>query len=40
MQELCNAWATASGLDDSPYFQKTLRLLYMMVAGGMFVRPG
>jgi endo-1,4-beta-D-glucanase Y len=40
MQELCNAWASASGLDDSPYFQKTLRLLYMMVAGGMFVRPG
>lgn len=40
MQELCNAWANASGLDDSPYFQKTLRLLYMMVAGGMFVRPG
>ncbi len=39
MQELCNAWANASDLDDSPYFQKTLRLLYLMVAGGKFVRP-
>lgn len=40
MQELCNAWAAPSTtLDDSPYFQKTLRLLYLMVAGGKFIRP-
>ncbi|HSC85745.1 MAG TPA: glycosyl hydrolase family 8 [Polyangiaceae bacterium] len=40
MQELCTAWANPSTtLDDSPYFQKTLRLLYLSVAGGKFVRP-
>lgn len=39
LQTLCTAWANASGLDDSPYFQKTLKLLYLMVAGQKFIRP-
>jgi len=39
MQTLCTAWANASGLDDSPYFQKTLKLLYLAVAGGKFFKP-
>jgi len=39
MQAMCNTWAGATDLDDSPYFQKTLRLLYLMVAGGNFPRP-
>lgn len=39
MQTLCDAWANASGLDDAPYFQKTLKLLYLVVASGNFFRP-
>jgi endoglucanase len=38
MQSLCTSWATAT-LDDTPYLQKTLKLLYLMVAGGKFARP-
>lgn len=32
-------WLTAGG-DDGPYFQATLRLLYLLVAGGRFPAPG
>lgn len=39
LQTLCSAWANANGLDDSPYFQKTLKLLYLMVAGQKVIRP-
>lgn len=31
-----NAWVTATGMDDTPYFQGTLRRLYLLVAGGQF----
>ena len=33
MQTLCNNWESTQK-DDTPYFQKTLRLLYMLVAAG------
>lgn len=32
-----NAWMTATGMDDTPYFQGTLRRLYLLVAGGQFL---
>lgn len=32
-------WLSASGMDDTPYFQGTLRRLYLMVAGGKML-PG
>jgi hypothetical protein len=32
-----NAWMTATSIDDTPYFQGTLRRLYLLVAGGQFM---
>ena len=29
-------WLGAAGMDDTPYFQGTLRPLYLLVAGGQF----
>jgi hypothetical protein len=34
MQGLCDAWSSAQK-DDTPYFQNTLRLLYLLTAGGL-----
>ena len=30
-------WLGATGMDDTPYFQGTLRRLYLLVAGGQFI---
>jgi hypothetical protein len=42
MNDFCTKWvnakAAASGFDDNPYFQKTLGVIYLLVAGGMFDR--
>jgi hypothetical protein len=34
MQGLCDAWSSAQ-MDDNPYFQNTLRLLFLLTAGGL-----
>lgn len=34
MQGLCDSWSSAQK-DDNPYFQNTLRLLYLLTAGGL-----
>jgi hypothetical protein len=31
------SWMDATGMDDTPYFQGTLRRLYLLVAGGQFL---
>ena len=31
------SWMTATGIDDTPYFQGTLRRLYLLVAGGQML---
>jgi endo-1,4-beta-D-glucanase Y len=44
MNDFCNKWVdaktagTGAGFDDSPYFQKTLAVMYLLVAGGLFDR--
>ena len=42
MNDFCTKWVNAktagSGFDDNPYFQKTLGVIYLLVAGGMFDR--
>ena len=42
MNDFCTKWVNAkaagSGYDDNPYFQKTLGVIYLLVAGGMFDR--
>jgi len=32
-----SSWMTATGMDDTPYFQGTLRRLYLLVAGGQML---
>jgi len=42
MNDFCKKWVDAktagNSFDDSPYFQNTLAVLYLLVAGGMFDR--
>ncbi len=42
MTDFCTKWVNAkaagSGFDDNPYFQKTLGVIYLLVAGGLFDR--
>jgi hypothetical protein len=42
MDDYCKRWVAAKAAggkyDDTPYFQKTLALVYLLVAGGMFDR--